>query len=64
MQHNVFKHSPHGTTTGFRGSSMATFVLIHGAWEAGWAWDWMVPYLNPHYPDKSDISCGDNMILL
>ena len=24
---------------------MATFVLIHGAWEAGWAWDWMVPYL-------------------
>ena len=20
--------------------------------------------LSPHYPDKSDISCGDNMVLL
>lgn len=24
---------------------MATFVLIHGAWEAGWVWKWTVPHL-------------------
>lgn len=24
---------------------MATFVLVHGAWEAGWAWKWVVPLL-------------------
>jgi pimeloyl-ACP methyl ester carboxylesterase len=24
---------------------MATFVLVHGAWEAGWAWKWVSPIL-------------------
>ncbi len=24
---------------------MATFVLVHGAWEAGWAWKWVAPLL-------------------
>ncbi|MBT4489971.1 MAG: alpha/beta hydrolase [Rhodospirillaceae bacterium] len=24
---------------------MATFVLVHGAWEAGWVWKWTVPHL-------------------
>jgi pimeloyl-ACP methyl ester carboxylesterase len=24
---------------------MATFVLVHGAWEAGWAWKWVSPLL-------------------
>ena len=24
---------------------MANFVLIHGAWEAGWAWKWVTPIL-------------------
>ena len=30
----------------------------------GFRFDGKRVYLSPHYPDKSDISCGDNMVLL
>jgi pimeloyl-ACP methyl ester carboxylesterase len=30
---------------GLAKTDMATFVFIHGAWEAGWVWKWTVPYL-------------------
>ena len=39
---------------------MADFVLIHGAWEAGWAWKWVIPLLrnaghNVHAPSLTGL---------
>src|SRR5579859_8039698 len=28
-----------------KGASMATFVLVHGAWHGGWCWQKVVPFL-------------------
>lgn len=46
---------------------MATFVLIHGAWEAGWAWDWMVPYLRDaghevHAPSLTGLGARSHLL--
>ena len=46
---------------------MATFVLVHGAWEGGLAWDWMAPYLRDaghavHAPSLTGL--GDRSHLL
>jgi pimeloyl-ACP methyl ester carboxylesterase len=41
--------------------TQSTFVLVHGAWHAGWVWDALVPELNArgHQVPAPDLACED-----
>ncbi|MDP6429203.1 MAG: alpha/beta hydrolase [Rhodospirillales bacterium] len=46
---------------------MAKFVLIHGAWEAGWVWDWMAPRLRDaghevHTPSLTGLGARSHLL--